>query len=161
MANELATIAAAKALAPKLRPRQVILLDGPLGAGKSTFARALIQALPGPKGESCAQEPVPSPTYTLVQTYVRALGMVGHFDLYRLTNPEEIWDLGLEPILENGLALIEWGDRLGSLRPANALGLRFEDQGQGRHLYVEGGTLPEIPEPEPFVGRSYTNGHKK
>ncbi len=136
MASEAATIAAAKALAPKLHTRQIILLDGPLGAGKSTFARALIQALPGPKGQSCAQEPVPSPTYTLVQTYERALGTVGHFDLYRLTDPEEIWELGLEPILENGLALIEWGDRLGPLRPATALTLRFEDRGQGRYLHV-------------------------
>ena len=85
---------------------------------------------------SCAHEPVPSPTYTLVQTYERDLGPVGHFDLYRLSEPDEVWDLGLEDILENGIALIEWAERLGPLMPKNALSLTLSDSGQGRWLQV-------------------------
>jgi len=136
LADEAATIAAAHALAPALRPGDLIFLDGPLGAGKSTLARALIRALPLPDGSLNPQEPVPSPTYTLVQTYERALGPVGHFDLYRLSEPEEVWDLGLEDMLDGGVALIEWGERLGALRPEAALTLKLSDQGQGRWLEV-------------------------
>lgn len=132
--DEAATIAAAQRLAPALNSGDMVLLSGDLGTGKSTFARALIRALPGADGQIYDDEPIPSPTYTLVQTYDRALGTVGHFDLYRLSEPEEIWDLGLEDILEQGVALIEWPERLGPLIPTRAIHIHLKDQGEGRCL---------------------------
>ena len=134
--DEAATIAAAQALAPHLGVGDVLLLSGPLGAGKSTFARSLIRTLPAVDGTLRLEETVPSPSYTLVQTYERALGPVGHFDLYRLSTPEEVWDLGFEDFLEQGLAVIEWAERLGPLTPPRALTLTFSDQGTGRYLCV-------------------------
>ena len=123
--NEAATLRAAQTLAPYLRGGDIVLLSGPLGAGKSTFARALIRALPLCDGTQRADEPVPSPTYTLLQTYERAIGLVGHFDLYRLNDPEEIWELGWEEILEGGIALVEWPERLGQFQPARGLNINL------------------------------------
>ncbi|MGB0785670.1 MAG: tRNA (adenosine(37)-N6)-threonylcarbamoyltransferase complex ATPase subunit type 1 TsaE [Alphaproteobacteria bacterium] len=136
LVNEAATIKAGQILAKNLERGRIVLLNGPLGIGKSTFARAVIRALPNLNGVAMVDEIVPSPTYTLVQTYERAVGTVGHFDLYRLNEPEEIWDLGLEDVLQDGVALIEWASRLGPLTPKHALTLTFKDQGQGRFLHV-------------------------
>jgi tRNA threonylcarbamoyladenosine biosynthesis protein TsaE len=97
----------------------VVGLAGPLGAGKTSLARALIHALPGPPGS--ATEPVPSPTFTLVQVYDRAPAPVWHFDLYRLERPEEAWELGWEQALSEGIVLVEWPDRLAGLLPGAAL----------------------------------------
>lgn len=88
----------------------ILALEGPLGAGKTAFARALIQSLVGDDQE------VPSPTFTLVQTYDTPKLTLWHFDLYRLENPEELWELGFEEV-GSGVALIEWPER------ARALGL--------------------------------------
>ena len=134
--NEEATVKAARVLAPKLRSGDVVLLHGSVGAGKTTFARALIRALPREDGSLDLDELVPSPTYTFVQTYSRALGTVGHFDLYRLNNPEEIWDLGLEEVLETGIALVEWAEKLAHFMPPKAISLTLEDQGTGRRLTI-------------------------
>jgi tRNA threonylcarbamoyladenosine biosynthesis protein TsaE len=108
LADEAATAALAAALARQARPGDVVTLAGPLGAGKTSFARAFIAAL-GVKDE------VPSPTFTLVQTYEAAIGTVWHFDLYRLASPDEVHELGLEEALVDGIVLIEWPDRLGAL----------------------------------------------
>ena len=132
--DEAATISAAQDLAKDLKTGDAILLNGDLGAGKSTFARALIRALPLADGSLNPEETIPSPTYTLVQVYERALGPVAHFDLYRLGDPEEVWELGLEEALAEGLSIIEWPERLGSLLPQKALSISLEDQGAGRLL---------------------------
>ena len=109
------TAVLARKIAFHLSPRDVILLKGDLGAGKSTFARALIQALCGDKTE------VPSPTFTLVQTYEAPRFVIWHFDLYRLKHPEEVYELGIEEAYGNGVSLIEWPERLGKNLPKGVL----------------------------------------
>ncbi len=104
----------------QLRLGDVLLLKGDLGAGKSTFARALIQSLCGKDTE------VPSPTFTLVQTYDADEFTLWHFDLYRLKHPEEVYELGIEEAYHNGVSLIEWPDRLGGQIPPGALELEFK-----------------------------------
>jgi len=94
-------------------------LDGPVGAGKTHLARAIIQALlPVP-------EDVPSPTFTLVQSYETTAGPLVHADLYRLTGADEIEELGLAHAMENEVCLIEWPDRLGPYWPNSALHLKL------------------------------------
>lgn len=114
LADEAATARLAAVLAGEVRPGDVITLAGPLGAGKTSFARAFIAAL----GVS---DEVPSPTFTLVQTYETASGTVWHFDLYRLTHHDEANELGLDEALVDGIVLIEWPDRLGALLPRERL----------------------------------------
>mgnify|MGYP006443949841 CR=1 FL=1 len=122
LADEAATEKLARQLAPKLEGRETILLDGPLGAGKTAFARALIRALCG--DESMA---VPSPTYTLIQPYETPAGRtIWHCDLYRIHEPEELDELGLPDMLGTGLVLIEWPDRLGVHKPAAPLEIRLD-----------------------------------
>lgn len=113
------TAALAHNIAALLRSRDVILLRGDLGTGKSTFARALIQSLCGKNTE------VPSPTFTLVQTYETPAFTLWHFDLYRLKHPEEIYELGIEDAYAHGVSLIEWPERLGTLLPKHALEIEF------------------------------------
>lgn len=130
------TAAFAVALAPALRRGDVLALWGDLGAGKSTLARALIQAL------SADGEDVPSPTFTLVQTYPGRIGdrpvELWHFDLYRLTQPDQAYDLAIEEAFRDGISLIEWPDRLGGLLPRDRLDLHLEQAGDGRLLRVFG-----------------------
>lgn len=125
------------ALAALLRPGDVVALYGDLGAGKTALARALIRALPGPDG--AAEEEVPSPTFTLVQTYERDPAPVWHFDLYRIENPEEVHELGFSEALAEGIVLIEWPERLGALLPPAALSLTLDYDGEGRTARLDGG----------------------
>jgi tRNA threonylcarbamoyladenosine biosynthesis protein TsaE len=117
-------------LADCLNPGDVVLLAGQIGAGKTHLARALIRARLG------RMEDVPSPTFTLVQTYEAEDGDLWHADLYRLTHPDEVTELGLEAAFETAICLVEWPDRLGDLRPADALllELRPRDEGRSAHL---------------------------
>jgi tRNA threonylcarbamoyladenosine biosynthesis protein TsaE len=113
--NLAATEALAARLAALLAPGDAVLLEGPLGAGKSAFARALLRAAAG----APALE-VPSPTFTLVQGYDLPRGIAHHFDLYRLGSAEEVLELGWDEARE-GIVIVEWPDRLGALRPRDAL----------------------------------------
>lgn len=118
--NEQETAAYAAGLAALVQAGDVIALRGDLGAGKTTLARALIRAYGSP------DEEVPSPTFTLVQIYepCRA-GAVAlwHFDLFRVTLPDDALELGIEDAFASGVTLIEWPERLGSLLPACRLDL--------------------------------------
>lgn len=115
-----ATAKLAAAFATIAAPGVCTLLNGPVGAGKSFFARTAIQALMAQSGPI---EDVPSPTFTIVQTYDLPKLEIWHADLYRLTSPDELLELGLEQALDEAMCLIEWPDRLGDLAPRNAITL--------------------------------------
>lgn len=103
-----------------------ILLHGQVGAGKSALARAFIRTLAGYEIE------VPSPTFTLVQTYDMDEIEVWHADLYRLSDPQEIIELGLLDAMQDQICLIEWPELLGDLTPKNGLEITLEQNGDGR-----------------------------
>lgn len=113
-----ATSRLAARIAPLLAPGDVLLFEGPIGAGKTHFCRSLIQARLAAEGRT---EDVPSPTFTLVQTYLAGQVEIWHADLYRLSHPDEIAELGLEQAFGEAICLVEWPDRLGPLRPPFAM----------------------------------------
>jgi tRNA threonylcarbamoyladenosine biosynthesis protein TsaE len=115
LADAAATEALAARVAARVRRGDAILLEGPLGAGKSSFARAFLRAAAGDPALE-----VPSPTFTLVQGYDLPAGPAFHFDLWRLDGPADLADLGWDEARE-GIVLVEWPDRLGALRPKDAL----------------------------------------
>jgi tRNA threonylcarbamoyladenosine biosynthesis protein TsaE len=102
---EAATVALAARIAGVAEAGDVIALDGPLGAGKTVFARGFIRALTRP------DEEVPSPTFTLVQVYEGRDCPIHHFDLYRIETSDELYELGIEEAFTDGITLIEWPDR--------------------------------------------------
>ncbi|WP_417523324.1 tRNA (adenosine(37)-N6)-threonylcarbamoyltransferase complex ATPase subunit type 1 TsaE [Marinovum sp.] len=115
-----ATCRFATRLGARLMTGDVLLLEGGIGAGKTHFSRCLIQSrLPLP-------EDVPSPTFTLVQTYDTGGCEIWHADLYRLGDVSEVEELGLTEAFEDAICLVEWPDRLGPLAPSEALHLAFE-----------------------------------
>lgn len=120
--SEAACTALAAKLAPGFTPDNVVLLAGPIGAGKSHFARAVIKS----RLAACGMdEDVPSPTFTLVQTYQAGDLEIWHSDLYRLTLPQEIEELGLFDAFTTALCLIEWPEKLGPDTPRDALKIEF------------------------------------
>jgi tRNA threonylcarbamoyladenosine biosynthesis protein TsaE len=123
--DDAATGALGAWLAAHARAGDVITLTGDLGAGKSTLARALVRAL------TRAEEEVPSPTFTLVQTYSAPAFDIWHFDLYRIGAPGEVRELGWDEAA-GGLVLVEWPDRLGRMLPPRRLDvdISFSDPGR-------------------------------
>ena len=128
--NEADTARLGAALARALEKGEAICLSGPLGAGKSALARALIRALSPAEGD------VPSPTFTLVQFYQGPDFPVAHFDLYRLKSAEEAFEIGLDEALEDGAAVIEWAERLGHHLPHDRLDIEFEGEIEGHERRV-------------------------
>ena len=119
-----------------------LLLSGPIGAGKTVFARALIKTLLTEHG---SDEDIPSPTYTLVQTYYAGCLEIWHADLYRIEGAEEVVELGLDEAFGSALCLVEWPERLGGLAPERAVLIQFgipSGNEFGRTLRIETATRP-------------------
>ena len=136
VANETETARLAERLAAVLRVGDVVLLEGTLGAGKTAFCRALIRAVLADPDAIVA-----SPTFTFSQIYSTDQLTVTHFDLYRMGELEEVYDLGWDDAVNEGATLVEWPDRLGGLRPATALNLAIGVDVEGetvRHLRFTG-----------------------
>lgn len=132
-----------RALADSLPARAVLLLDGDLGAGKTTLARALLQRL-GVRGA------VRSPTYTLVERYATPVGEAVHLDLYRIADPEELLYLGLDDLQDSArLWLVEWPERGRGALPKADLRLRLASRGEGRRATLE---------PLSAVGQAWVDG---
>ncbi|WP_417813948.1 tRNA (adenosine(37)-N6)-threonylcarbamoyltransferase complex ATPase subunit type 1 TsaE [Thalassospira alkalitolerans] len=130
-------------LAACAKPGDVILMHGTLGMGKSAFCRAYIRAL-----ANNSHEEVPSPTFTLVQVYELDPVPVWHFDLYRLSDPEEVHELDIEDAFADGVSLIEWPDRLEYLTPENRLDIHIEPGSN-----VDGRVFQLIPHGEDWENR--------
>lgn len=120
LADEQATLDLAASLARHTSTGDVIALSGELGAGKTTFARGFIQAKCKEPGE------VPSPTFTLLQVYESGDETIHHYDLYRLNNPEDAYELDIEDAFVSSISVIEWPEKLGTLIPAERLDVRLE-----------------------------------
>lgn len=131
LCDETETDTLGRCLADVLKAGDTVLLEGSIGAGKTQFCRALIRARLG------RMEDVPSPTFTLVQTY-EADVEIWHADLYRLTHPDEALELGLEEAFDQAICLVEWPDRLGSHQPAGATGITLAPDGAGRRATIVG-----------------------
>ncbi len=131
--DEAATERVGARLAQCLRPRDVVALQGGLGVGKTTLARAILRAASGDP-----ELIVPSPTFTLVEVYDTRRGVFWHFDLYRLETPEQVFELGWEEARADGIALVEWAERLGSLLPAERLTVTLAMEGDGRRADLRG-----------------------
>ncbi|MGN6549140.1 MAG: tRNA (adenosine(37)-N6)-threonylcarbamoyltransferase complex ATPase subunit type 1 TsaE [Pararhizobium sp.] len=138
--DEAATARFGEDLALALKPGDCLALSGDLGAGKSTLARALIRAMADDPGLE-----VPSPTFTLVQGYELRFP-VAHFDLYRIADPSELDELGLDEALQGGVVLVEWPENAADALPAAAIRLRLENAGAGRRatLGAEGPSRARI-----------------
>ena len=131
--GEQATAELAAEIASLTEDGDVIALSGELGTGKTTFARAFLR-------EWGVQEEIPSPTFTLVQTYELEAGTVWHFDLYRLEKPDDALELDIEDAFTEGISLIEWPERLGAYLPWERLDLRFVigEREDVRRVEIEG-----------------------
>ena len=131
--GEEATAELAAEIAALAEDGDVIALSGELGTGKTTFARAFLR-------EWGVQEEIPSPTFTLVQTYELEAGTVWNFDLYRLENPDDALELDIEDAFTEGISLIEWPERLGAYLPWERLDLRFAigEREDVRRVEIEG-----------------------
>lgn len=131
--DEAATTRFAQAMSALCKAGDCVLLTGPIGAGKTHLSRGLIQHLLARHGLA---EDVPSPTFTLVQTYEAGALEIWHADLYRLSHPDDVFELGLDEAFSTALCLIEWPDRLGELAPPGALNITLSptEDGLGRRV---------------------------
>ena len=129
--NESATIALGRQLIKQLSPGHVVALKGGLGAGKTTLVRGMLQSVLG-------DIDVPSPTFTLVQTYELPEFDLWHCDMYRLERPEEGYELGLIDAFEEAVCLVEWPDKIAPLLPKNIMEIEIEFDSEGRVARLTG-----------------------
>lgn len=139
LGTEAATAAFGAWLAGHLVAGDVVLLSGPIGAGKTHLARALIRQL---LGDPAAE--VPSPTFTLVQTYDAPDVAIWHADLYRIVEADEVIELGLDSAFEDAVVLVEWPERLGRWRPPGAISLDLLPRGDLRMARIAPGLRPRL-----------------
>jgi N-acetylmuramate 1-kinase len=132
LANERATVLLGQDIAAALRHGDVLALKGDLGAGKTTLARGLIRALAADAGLE-----VPSPTFTLVQSY-EARVPVQHFDLYRLASTDELYELGFDEAGKHGIAIVEWPEKAAGHLPDDAIVIELTHEGEGRLASIAG-----------------------
>ena len=125
------TTSVASRLAERVQVGDVIALYGTLGAGKTVFCRGFIQAL-------CPNQEVPSPTFTLLQTYETPRFPVYHFDMYRLKKSEEAYEIGIEDAFAEGVSLIEWPEKVEPLLPKKIIRVHITPQDGQRLITVEG-----------------------
>ena len=116
-------------LAKNLAPEDIVLLSGDVGAGKSYFCRALIQSV------LQYEEDIPSPTFTLVQQYDTEIGELWHADLYRLSDPTEVIELGLLDAIESAIILIEWPDQIADFLPNSVLNINISTSGHETRVF--------------------------
>ena len=135
-----ATEALARRVGQLLRPGDAVLLSGPLGAGKSAFARALLRDMMGDPALD-----VPSPSFTLVQSYETPRGVVHHYDLWRVEPGPDLHELGLDDAFRD-MTLIEWPDRLGPYTPADALAIAFTPRPDGSRRALLSGWPNRLPQ---------------
>lgn len=128
--NEAQTVELAQKLAKITKQGDIWALNGTLGAGKTVFARAFIKEL------SDANE-VPSPTFTLLQTYATPEFDIYHYDLYRLEKPTDVFELDVEEAFYSGVSLVEWPEKMGKFLPRNVWNVLFEINGNGRKITLE------------------------
>ena len=131
IANQAELLALGASLIPQLSAGHTVCLIGGLGAGKTTLVRGMIQSVLG-------DIDVPSPTYTLVQTYEMPEFELWHCDMYRLDRPEDGYELGLIDAFEEAVCLIEWPDKLGELIPDDAMRIEIAFDGEGRKVTLTG-----------------------
>lgn len=128
--SEQETAEIAAHFAKQLQVGDVVALYGTLGAGKTAFCRGFIQSLiPGAE--------VPSPTFTLLQTYDTPLFPVYHFDMYRLKTPDEAYEIGIEDAFADGVSLIEWPEKIGGLLPKKHIRVQIRIQDNNRQIEIE------------------------
>ena len=125
-------------IAPRLVAGDVILLSGSIGAGKTHLARSIIQTRLG------RNEDVPSPTFTLIQTYDAAGVEIWHADLYRLSHPDEVFELGLEEAFKTAICLIEWPERMGKFLPPKAIAITMLHADEGRRVTISAPNHPQF-----------------
>lgn len=121
----------AREFARNLRVPTTIALHGDLGVGKSEIARIIIQTLCG------SDTIVPSPTFTLVQTYVFDKGKISHFDLYRISDVAELVEIGLDYAIQNDITLIEWPDIAENMLPENTIHIHISEYDSGRKIVID------------------------
>ena len=142
LVDENATASLAQNVGTLLRQGTVVALWGDLGAGKTSFTRALVRSL------THADEEVPSPTFTLVQLYDTKQGQIWHFDLYRLTAADEVFELGWDDAIAGGIVLVEWPVRLGGLIPHDRLDVVLElvkgNEGARRARLIGQGKMAQL-----------------
>lgn len=131
------TIKLATQLARLAKAGDTFALYGTLGMGKSVFARGFIQCL-------TKAEEVPSPTFTLVQSYEAPNFEIYHFDLYRLKSPDEIFELGMEEALYEGVCLIEWPEKMGGYLPKNCFSIQISAHPEGREISITSTSAEKI-----------------